>query len=61
MNEFYEWLDDKTQVISALTFIGCLAIAFPTHITETVLNLLLPIISGLLGIVVGKALKEKTP
>ena len=53
-----EWLDDKSQVIAALFVIAILVILFNSNITDQVSSILSNIISGLLGVAIGRALPK---
>jgi len=52
---FPEWFDDKSQVILALFVIAVLCILEPPD--ESVVNIVNNIISGMLGLALGRATK----
>lgn len=51
-----EWLDDKSQVIAALLIIAILCIFF--QINDNAAPIISNIISGLLGVAIGRALPK---
>lgn len=54
----FAWFDDKTQVIGALTLIALVAVWQHSAIQNPVAVLLGNIVSGLLGVAIGRALPK---
>jgi hypothetical protein len=53
MKEFYEWFDDKSQ---ALFGIVVLCVVFSGRVTNPVAVIVGNVVSGLLGVAIGRAL-----
>lgn len=58
MKEFYEWFDDKSQVIAALFGIVVLCVVFSGRITNPIAIIVGNVISGLLGVAIGRVLPK---
>ena len=53
---WFEWLDDKTQVIIAVTFLGVLLMVTMPDVASDHFD---AIVSGLFGVAIGKAVKAR--
>ena len=53
---WFEWLDDKTQVIIAVTFLGVLLVVALPDVASGHID---AIVSGLFGVAIGKAVKGR--